>query len=138
MIGGHEALASGSNRIGGISRSALLSKEISSITMATAQELTPEQFKTILGELTKDLIPADPPTQTVLQRLAPHRQTLIAYRKQGFTIPQLAALVKNPRIGIPASAATIRRVISGEAKKKVRAPGEAKVTVLPAKAATPA
>ena len=102
--------------------------------MPTAPKLTPDQFKAILADLTKDLAPAEPPTESVIQRLVPHRETLVEYRKRGFSIAQLVDLVKAPQIGITVSAVTIRKVLRGDLKpRKRRAPGDAKVVVIPPK-----
>lgn len=86
--------------------------------MNSLQTLTVDQFNAALEAVTKDIVPAEVPTQTVLTQLMAYRPTLLAYRKKGYSVRQLVAFLADPRIGIKASRATVQRALGTNAKRR--------------------
>ena len=93
--------------------------------MNAPQNLTAEQFATMLDSIAKGVAPENAPSESVQQKLMSFRPTLLAYRKQGYSVRQLVAFLRDDRLGFQVSMPTVRKVLSTRPKKKAAANGAA-------------
>lgn len=72
----------------------------------------------LFAKLLAGVLPADKRPESMLDRLKPFRPQLLAKRKEGYSLRQLADAVRQPPLSLQVSPSTIRAVIGGAAAKR--------------------
>lgn len=82
--------------------------------------LKPDQFAALLADVARDVAPAEVRRLTLGEQLASHRKLLLAYRKKGYSLEQLATFLGAPQIGIEASPSFLKKYLSSGARKAAK------------------
>lgn len=94
------------------------------------------QLDALFAEASKDMVPADPKSIPIAQRLAPYRKKLLEYRARGYSSDQLVKIMAYSKIGIAVSPSFLRRYLCPSGKRGRKALPV--ITGLPSRPTTPA
>jgi hypothetical protein len=77
--------------------------------------LNEAQCTALIADIAKTMIPAEPKTVPLQERLAPFRKALRQHRDAGYTPTQLVTILANPKIGIKVSPSFLRKFLTSRA-----------------------
>lgn len=66
----------------------------------------------MLREVAKDVTPAENKAPTLTKQLAPHKKTLLKFRKEGYSVTQITDFLKQSKLGVSVSPSFLRQFLA--------------------------